>query len=344
MTKKANQSSSQLFIRTIENQVLAWWENYGLERLAVTAPTQLDFQQQTPPALIRTSVKKREGRKTVTRGKRSAYSYRAQWLDDGQAIYRYPAFVYVAEGIADFHVADYMIECPANHFLLFRDNLPRPMGTKPHFEGGDKKARRCSIVWFFMPPGESCVVSYICHSHGDEHWSERYHVVALQEAIYAFKIFLREAQEQATDWRQVAHSSFRAFLYVFLRELKNQNSLETIPHHIKGHNSVDIEQAQEYIRSHLHQPLTSSQVADTVHMSRNSFMQHFTRVTGQTFHEFLTEERMKKARIMLGEGRWSINFVCRRVGLKPTRFRNLFRERFGVTPSEFRSQHQNKGQ
>src|SRR5690606_31606670 len=111
--------------------------------------------------------------------------------------------------------------------------------------------------------------------------------------------------------------------------------MQTISSHPKPDSSSSIEGIKDYIRAHLHESLTSETVARKMYMSRNSFMQRFRRETGQTFHQFLTDERMKTAHRMLSEGHWSITFVAKKVGLGQTRFRALFRSQFQMTPSEF---------
>lgn len=348
MARQSHQSSGiEPLIPLLETKVIPWWERCSLDNLAVTAPTLEEFKQQALPERMRTSVKKRTGKKTSLRGKRNfnnTNSYRAFWRENDQAVYSYPALVFILTGQADFHIADYVVHCPQDHFLLFRDNVPRPVGTGPHFEGENTDQRYCAVLWFFTPPGTNSVVGYVCYSRGKKHWSDEYRIVHRQDVIHSFNIFIREVQERAAGYQRIAHSSFQAFLYLFLRELQERRFLGAVPASSPVRGSSSIEQAKEYVKDHLNQPLTASRVAHEIYMSRNSFIRQFTRETGQTFHEFVTSERMEKAHRLLSEGYWSIDFVCHFVGLKPTRFRAQFLARFKMTPSEFRKQLQTKVQ
>lgn len=345
------QNSIEPIIPLLETKVIFWWERCSLDNVAVSAPTLAEFNEQAVPERMRTSVKKRVSKKTTIRGQRNfnnTNSYRAFWREDDQAIYNYPALVFVLEGQADFHIADYVVHCPQDHFLLFRDNVPRPRGSNSHFVGESASHRRCSILWFFSPPGASSVVVYVCHSEDEKHSSDGYRIVHRQEVVDSFKLFLQEVQEKTEGYGPIAQSAFQTFLYLLLRELKEGRFLggRSRAAHIapRALDKSPIEGARQYVRSHLNQPLTSTRVAHEMLMSRNSFIQHFTRETGQTFHEFVTTERMEEAHRLLSEGHWSIEFVCRFIGLKPTRFRVQFKTHFGMTPSEFRRQLQTKVQ
>jgi AraC-like DNA-binding protein len=61
-----------------------------------------------------------------------------------------------------------------------------------------------------------------------------------------------------------------------------------------------------------------------------------------TFHDYITRERMETARQLLCGKGWSVDLVCRFVGLKPTQLRSQFKLHFGVTPSQFRKDGQNR--
>lgn len=337
-------------IPILESKVIPWWERNALDRLTVSASTLAEFRRQEIPELMRVSVKKCIGRKSTFRSTRNfnnTNSYRAFWEEDDQAIYNYPTLIFVLSGQADFHIADYVVHCPQDHFLFFADNIPRPIG-KPHLLGNDVSDKKCDVLWFFAPPGTSSVVSYVCHSEGEKHWGDGYRIVHRAEVVSSFKLFLQEIQEKPAGFQQVARSAFQTFLHLFLRELKEGKFLggQNSTAHISPQklNSSPIEEAKQYVRTHLNQRLTSEVVAREMYMSRNSFIQHFSRETGQTFHDFVIHERMEEAHRLLSEGNWSIGFVCRFIGLKPTRFRVQFKERFGITPSEFRRQLQTKVQ
>jgi AraC-like DNA-binding protein len=340
MPAKTVQGSEPL-IAILEGQVVPCWERFGLEHLAVTRQTLKQFKAQLPPGAIQAVVKMRIGKRMKLRSARNfnnTSSFVESWTEDNQSVFRYPTLTFVVSGQADFHVADYCLRCPPGHFLLFSDGVPRPTGGRPHLEGEDR-AERCTVLWFFAPPGTNSVIAYLCHSQGEKHWGDAYHIVPCPEAIHVFKLALQELQDDTRRHQPLAILSTQTFLHLFVRELQAGRF------HQAGKSSAadfgseivsPIGQAQRYIKTHLNGRLTAERVAREVFMSRNSFIQHFKRETGETFHAFVTRERMIEAHRLLSEGYWSHAFICQFIGLRPTQFRTQFKQHFGVAPSAFR--------
>jgi len=221
MRSQPGEKQNDSLIPILEKQVIPWWERSSLDRLAISASTLAAFRQQDIPELMRVSVKKRVSKKSTFRNNRNfnnTNSYRAVWPEDDQAIYNFPALVFVLAGQADFHIADYVVHCPQDHLLLFADNVPRPR-RGPHLVKENANARECDVLWFFAPPGTGSVVSYVCHSQGEKHWGDGYRIVHRAEARDCFTLFLQEIQEKSTGYQQIARSSFQTFLHLFLREL-----------------------------------------------------------------------------------------------------------------------------
>jgi AraC-like DNA-binding protein len=341
-SSKPSENEIEPLIPILQSQVIPCWERFGADRLAVTAKTLKQFNDASPPALMRTSVKKRVGKKTSGRNKGSNYkigSYLQVWQEDNLAVYRYPALIFMLEGQADFQVGDYVIHCPQDHFLLFASGMPRPMGGRPHFEENNTAQRKCSILWFFAPPGTNSVISYVCHSEGEKHFGDEYRIVHRLPIIHLFQLLIEELENRPSERKDVSPQLLEAFLHLFLDELQ-QGHFQRAGHssHISfSENSVSsIEQARRYITTHLNKTLTAENVAQAVYMSRSNFLQHFKHETGQTFHEFMIGQRMEEAGRLLSEGHWSINYVSQYVGLRPAQFRVQFKKYFGKPPSEFR--------
>lgn len=104
-----------------------------------------------------------------------------------------------------------------------------------------------------------------------------------------------------------------------------------------GGRGDSIERTLTYIREHLDQSLTLSQVAASVHMNPNYFSKLFKQETGKTYIEFVTEARMEWAAKLLRETPAKVSEVARRVGYEDMKhFNHLFKRHLGVTPSQFR--------
>lgn len=100
-----------------------------------------------------------------------------------------------------------------------------------------------------------------------------------------------------------------------------------------------IEEACLYIDSHLKSHLTIETVARHVYLSSTQFTRSFREQTDQTFHEYLTAQRLKKATRFLRETNMTVQDICLYVGIKPNQLRNLFQEKYGCAPREFRRRH-----
>jgi len=348
MPDQSSKSQGEPLVSILQSQVILCWERFGTERLAVTKKMLEQFTREPLPELMRTSVKRRMGKKIIARSRRvfnNTSSFIESWPEDDQAIFRYPALVFVCEGQADFCVADYIIHCSHWHFLLFATDVPRPVGGRPHLEGDNAKKGSCKILWFFAPPGTNSVTAYVCHCEGEKHWHSEYRVFHRPEVISLFQLLLSELEEVAPGHAKIVHLSGQTFFHLLLNELLEGHFHKVGDISTSGLQSntmSQIEQAQHYIKTHLKQPLTTALVAQQVHMSRSSFVQNFSRETGVSFHEFVNKYRMEEAKRLLSGGYWSITSICNFVGLRPTQFRAQFKKYFGVAPSQFRQDAKNK--
>jgi AraC family transcriptional regulator len=92
-----------------------------------------------------------------------------------------------------------------------------------------------------------------------------------------------------------------------------------------------------FMRENLEQHIGLNELAALVGLSRFHFCTAFRHSTGQTPHAWLTVQRMRRARELLGHSGLSVTQVALAVGYEtPTAFTAAFRTIVGVTPSAFR--------
>lgn len=92
-----------------------------------------------------------------------------------------------------------------------------------------------------------------------------------------------------------------------------------------------------HLREHLHQPQALDTLADSVTMSRRTFTRHFQRATGMSVGDWLLAERLQRSQRLLEETGHGIEAVAQACGFpSPVTFRQHFKARFGVSPSEWR--------
>ena len=334
-------------ITILTKKILPWWEHNGLTRLVTSANTLKEFKKQTLPDSIHVSVKKRRGKKVAVRSPRlfNNTSLRvATWPEDGQESLRYPVLACVLNGQADFHIADYVVHCPQEHFILFNANVPQPNGDAPHFEGEDFSQRYCEVLWLMAPPAVTHRIhAWMCYSQGNKHWGEplfSYALLERLEMVTFFNSFIQEVTERPSGYRKMAEVSFQAFLLLFIRELSEGRYSHSSQEKSSVHDSPQLqsnpmELAIRHINHHLNQNLTIQSVADVVYMSRSNFIHCFQQETGRSFNQYLTSRRLEEARRLLSEGAITINIVCRLIGLSPAQFRKLFQKYYGTSPAQF---------
>ncbi|WP_439213381.1 GlxA family transcriptional regulator [Duffyella gerundensis] len=93
----------------------------------------------------------------------------------------------------------------------------------------------------------------------------------------------------------------------------------------------------DYLRRNLDQPHDLDSLARVVNMSRRTLTRHFLKATGTSLGEWLNAERLQRSQELLETTDNSIESVAAMAGFQsPISFRQSFKARFGVSPSEWR--------
>lgn len=96
----------------------------------------------------------------------------------------------------------------------------------------------------------------------------------------------------------------------------------------------------QYVEGHFKEPVSRDDMAHLVGMEANSFSRFFSRVSGQTFGDYLAVIRVRHAATSLGLRRGiPIARIARESGFRNLSvFNRQFRKRLGVTPAAYRKQ------
>jgi AraC family transcriptional regulator len=98
-----------------------------------------------------------------------------------------------------------------------------------------------------------------------------------------------------------------------------------------------VKKVDAYMREHLDQPISLDQLADLVGLSRFHFATAFRQATGRTPHDYLTDVRMERARVLLSNPSQPVTDIAFAVGYgTPSAFAASFRKTVGMTPTAFR--------
>ena len=91
------------------------------------------------------------------------------------------------------------------------------------------------------------------------------------------------------------------------------------------------------LRRNPEKPHDLDSLARSAGMSRRTLTRHFFKATGMTLGDWLMAERLQRSQELLETTAISIENVAEKVGFhSPISFRQRFKHRFGVTPSEWR--------
>jgi two-component system response regulator YesN len=102
-------------------------------------------------------------------------------------------------------------------------------------------------------------------------------------------------------------------------------------------NKSPVERAIEFIRTNLNREISLDDVASYTHFTSSYLANLFKKATGETVVEYISRLKMEKAAELVCNPDAKIAAVAQSLGYSDRRyFSELFRRRFGCTPSEYR--------
>jgi two-component system response regulator YesN len=131
-------------------------------------------------------------------------------------------------------------------------------------------------------------------------------------------------EQSAIEWIK----NFRESLY--LRAKETISLSET---------SICVFKAVIYIHEQIATPIHAHIVSAKVSMSRSYFCQCFKKMVGITFNDYVRQERISQAKLLLCQSNQSIGNIAQEVGYTDVKyFSHIFKEQTNLLPSEFRNQ------
>ncbi|MEZ5346983.1 MAG: AraC family transcriptional regulator [Pyrinomonadaceae bacterium] len=120
--------------------------------------------------------------------------------------------------------------------------------------------------------------------------------------------------------------------------LKNYTTTGFSEREVKGGLSgYKLRRVKEYILENLDQNLTLAELAETAELSRFHFSRAFRKATGMTPQNFLMQQRVERAKILLADKELPIVEVGLQAGFKnQSHFTTLFRKYTKLTPKNWR--------
>lgn len=113
-----------------------------------------------------------------------------------------------------------------------------------------------------------------------------------------------------------------------------QHQLDIPAQRVPG--QIDMDLIDDYIRLHLHRKISVGQLAGLACLSQSQFHELFKRQNNMTPHQYLLEQRLRRARHYLEQGR-ALSQISDRCGFSSqSALTNAFKRRYGTTPARFR--------
>jgi AraC-like DNA-binding protein len=95
--------------------------------------------------------------------------------------------------------------------------------------------------------------------------------------------------------------------------------------------------SRDYLAAHFDQPVCLEDAARAAALSPFHYHRQFARIFGETPHEFLTRQRITRAKRLLAKDQLPVTEVCFAVGYESLgSFSTRFRALVGYSPSQFR--------
>ena len=95
--------------------------------------------------------------------------------------------------------------------------------------------------------------------------------------------------------------------------------------------------AIQYIRQNLSASLTIGEISENIFVSKSTLTKHFSRELSMSVNEYVTSLVMSEAEALLSSTTLSVNAVSEKLGFNDQLyFSRRFKQKFGVSPSEYR--------
>lgn len=102
-------------------------------------------------------------------------------------------------------------------------------------------------------------------------------------------------------------------------------------------NKEIVEAVKKYVKDHMRENITLTEVADSVHLSKNYLCSIFKKEQNETFFSYLTKTRMEKAKELLRTTDDKVYYIAEITGYTDyTYFSQVFKKYTGVTAGEYR--------
>lgn len=148
--------------------------------------------------------------------------------------------------------------------------------------------------------------------------------------------------DEYRDLDSVRSLSLAGHTYLMIAFLINEYSRENFSEvgYRRYYDKLEkINKAIQYIEENFTENVTTSSLAEMVHLSEGHFCHLFKEVTGKPAKEYMLRLRIKKAAKLLSSSSMSITDVCYTCGFSdPNYFTRIFKKKTGRSPSSYKKE------
>jgi AraC family transcriptional regulator len=148
-------------------------------------------------------------------------------------------------------------------------------------------------------------------------------------------LFLAELRSGGVMGRLYIESLTQALIIHLLRHYSEVVQIVTSKNRSLTH--IQLQEAIDYIHTHLDRDLSLFQIAKVINISPTYFASLFKRATGTSPHQYVIQQRVERAKLMLSKTDMAIADIALQVGFSSqSHLTQQFKRLTGVTPKQVR--------
>lgn len=160
-----------------------------------------------------------------------------------------------------------------------------------------------------------------------------FYVTLAEKEIQANLLFEDDDSKKYYQQAEQSIRKLRGWIGFVIQKAREQIEMAGDTNSVAGH-------IRQYVKQHLREELSRGQIAGELCMSADYVSRVFKQETGMQLSEYITRERMKKARSLLVETGLSVGEISEMVGYDSiTYFSRVFKIRNKQTPKEYREKN-----
>lgn len=246
-------------------------------------------------------------------------TYEGDWKSNIHT-HHFTELFYITKGVGEFQVEDKRIPVKEADLII----------VNPHIEHTEYSSED-SPMEFVAISIEGMTFDFEDQFPGQNY--ALYHCESLKSTLFGLiDLLINEAEEEKENYEIICQNIVEVLVINLMRQqnLNLQQSLDT-------KMSKECGAAKRYIDSNYMENITLDLLAELTHMNKFYLVHSFTKYTGLSPINYLTQKRIQVSMELLSSTDYSIAQVASNVGFSSqSYFSQVFRKALGMTPVQYR--------